>query len=194
MKKKIIIIGAGGHSVSCLEIIEQNDDFNIIGIAGLKKEIGKSIGNYKVKYSDDDLTKLKKKCDWAVVAIGQIKDFKPRKKLFLKLKKIGFKIPKIISKNSYISDNCKIGEGSMIFNHVLINSKAEIGKNCIINSKALIEHNVKIGNNCHISTGAIVNGNVLIEDNCFIGSGSIIKQGIKIKKNSVIPMGKSVFK
>jgi len=194
MKKKIIIVGAGGHSVSSLEIIKQNKEFNIIGIVGTKSEIGKSIGNFKVKYCDNDLTRLRKKCRFAIITVGQIKDYKPRKQLYEKLEKLDFKIPKIFSKYSIISDNSKIGDGTMVFNHVVINSNSIIGNNCIINTKALVEHDVKIGNNCHISTGALVNGNVVIEDNCFVGSGCIIKQGIRIKKNSVIPMGKTIFK
>ena len=116
------------------------------------------------------------------MALGQIKNYKLRLKIFNKLKKLKFKIPIIESPNSYVSKNSKIGEGTMVFNGVIVNSNVKIGKNCIINSRALIEHDVKIGNNCHISTGSILNGNVEIGDNCFIGSGSILRNGIKIKK------------
>ena len=40
--KKLILIGAGGHAKSCLEIIRQNKNFKIIGFIDNKnKKIGK---------------------------------------------------------------------------------------------------------------------------------------------------------
>ena len=194
MPKKIIVVGGGGHTVSSLDIINQNKKFKIFGLVGKKKDLGNLVGNIRIKYEDKDLNKIRKKCSYAIVALGQIKNYKLRLKIFNKLKKLKFKIPIIESPNSYVSKNSKIGEGTMVFNGVIVNSNVKIGKNCIINSRALIEHDVKIGNNCHISTGSILNGNVEIGDNCFIGSGSILRNGIKIKKNSFIPMGSRIYK
>ena len=194
MKKKILVIGAGGHANSVIDILQQSKLYFIYKIVGTKKNLGKKIGKHIIQNTDKDLSKLRKKCSQAVIAIGQIKNYKTRKKIYDKLIKLKFKIPKIFSKNSYISKNSQIGIGTIIFNNVIINSKVKIGNNCIINNGALIEHNVNIGNNCHVSTGVILNGNVKVEDNCFIGSGSIIRENIKIKKNKVIPLGSKIFK
>ena len=194
MKKKILVIGAGGHANSVIDILEQSNSYIIYKIIGTKKDLGKKFGKYTIQNTDADLNKLRKNCSQAVIAIGQIKNYKIRKKIYDKLIKLKFKIPKIFSKNSYVSKTSQIGLGTVIFNNVIINSKVKIGNNCIINNGALIEHDVNIGNNCHISTGVILNGNVKVEDNCFIGSGSIIRDNIKIKKNKVVPLGSKIFK
>ena len=194
MKKKILVIGAGGHANSVIDILQQSNSYVIYKIIGAKKDLGKKFGKHIIQNTDADLNKLRKNCGQAVIAIGQIKNYKIRKKIYDKLIKLKFKIPKIFSKNSYVSKTSKIGLGTVIFNNVIINSKVKIGNNCIINNGALIEHDVNIGNNCHVSTGVILNGNVKIEDNCFIGSGSIIRENIKIKKNKVIPLGSKIFK
>ena len=194
MKKKILVIGAGGHANSVIDILQQSNSYIIYKIIGTKKDLGKKFGKYTIQNTDADLNKLRKNCSQAVIAIGQIKNYKIRKKIYDKLIKLKFKIPKIFSKNSYVSKTSQIGLGTVIFNNVIINSKVKIGNNCIINNGALIEHDVNIGNNCHISTGVILNGNVKIEDNCFIGSGSIIRENIKIKKNKVVPLGSKIFK
>lgn len=194
MPKKIIVIGGGGHTVSSLDIIYQNKEFKVFGLVGQKKDLGNLVGNIYVKYLDKDLSKIRKKCSYAIITLGQIKNYNLRLKIFNRLKKLKFKIPVIKSKNSYVSKNTEIGDGTMIFNGAVVNSNVKIGSNCIINSKALIEHDVKIGNNCHISTGSILNGNVEIADNCFVGSGSILREGIKIKKNSFIPMGSKIYR
>ena len=48
MKKEILLIGGGGHCKSCIDIIEQDESFKIIGIIDRKKLIGKSILGYKI--------------------------------------------------------------------------------------------------------------------------------------------------
>jgi len=194
MKKKIIIIGAGGHSRSLIELIINSKKYIIFGIVGTKSDLGKDICGIKVKYLEKDLVLLRKKCIYAAIGVGQIKNYEPRQKIFKKLKRLNFKIPMIKSKFSYISKNSIIGEGTTIFNGANINANVKIGKNCIINSNALIEHDVIVGNDCHISTGSILNGNVKIGNSCFVGSGSVIREGIVIKNKQIIPIGSIIKK
>ena len=158
MVKKIILIGAGTHSHSCVELIEKEKKFSVYGFIDIKKSKSNLIKKFRYLGSDKKMRVLRKKISHAIVSIGFIKDFLPRKKNFDKIKKLKFKIPKIISPISYVSKNAKIGCGTMVFHHVIVNSNVSIGENCIINNKALLEHDVKIGDNVHISTGCIVNG------------------------------------
>ena len=37
MKKKIIVIGSGGHAKSCMNIIEQQKNFEIFALVDIKK-------------------------------------------------------------------------------------------------------------------------------------------------------------
>lgn len=183
-KKQIILIGAGGHGVSVADVIEKEKKFKIYCFIDMKKN--KSLKKYKTLSSDKNLNKLKKKVNYAFIAIGQIKELFLREKLFKKLLKLKFKIPKIVSPLAYVSNNALIGAGTIVMHGAIINSKAKIGKNCIINTGAIIEHDVVIGDNCHISTGSIINGGAIIFSNSFIGSGSVIKQKIIIGKASFI--------
>ena len=48
MKKKIILIGAGGHAKSCIDLIETSTSFKISHVLGLKKELNKNILNYQI--------------------------------------------------------------------------------------------------------------------------------------------------
>ena len=42
MKKKIILIGAGGHAESCIDVIESTNKYEIIGLVA-KSELGKKV-------------------------------------------------------------------------------------------------------------------------------------------------------
>ena len=194
IKRDLIIVGAGGHALSCIDVIEQQNKFSIIGLVGLEKEIGLIVNGYKVIATDSDLPELAKKYPSALVSLGQIKTVDVRLNLFQKCVQVGFSMATVISPNAYVSPFAQIGEGSIIMHGVIINSSTKIGKNCIINSRALIEHGSVVGDNSHISTGVIVNGDVTIGKNCFIGSGTIIKESISIGSDCLIGMGQVIKK
>ena len=191
--KKIILIGGGGHALSCIDVIEQENKFKIVGIVDSKEKKGKIL-NYKVIGRDTDLKKIKKNVDYAFIAVGQIGLSNKRKNIFNKLKKIGYKIPIIISPKSVLSKNVKIKEGTIIHHGVVVNSGVTLGKNCIVNTNCLLEHGVIVGDHTHIATSAVINGDVRIGSSSFIGSGAIIRNSLNLGSKAFIPMGKLVIK
>ncbi len=72
---KIILIGGGGHALSCIDVIESRNDFKIAGII-LKDKKDKNKNNFNVLGYEKDLLKLRKKYKYAHIAVGQIKDYK----------------------------------------------------------------------------------------------------------------------
>jgi len=190
-KTEIILIGAGGHALSCIDVIEQEGKFKIAGLIGKKEELGLKICGYNIIGIDNDLPDLFKQYKFAHISIGQI-NTDIRNNIYSQITKIGFSMPTIISPNAYVSNHSDIGNGNIIMHGVIINAGVKIGDNCIINSKALIEHDVQIENGCHISTNSILNGNVKVGTGAFIGSSACIKNNISIGKNSIIGMGLSV--
>jgi sugar O-acyltransferase (sialic acid O-acetyltransferase NeuD family) len=190
--KEILLIGGGGHCKSVIDVIEQEGQFQIVGIIDKTELFGTNVLGYPVIGNDLDLKNLAKKYAYALITIGQIKSPNQRIKLFDLAKKAGFIIPSILSPRAYISKHAFIGDGTVVMHDALINAKATIGNNCIINSKALIEHDSVILEHCHISTNATINGGVVVESGCFIGSGVITKESITIGKNSFIKAGSLV--
>ncbi len=192
-KPSLILIGAGGHALSCIDVVEQEDKFEIAGLVGAREEIGNTLNGYKVIASDLELSELRKDYEYALVAIGQFKNANLRSRLFYSAFDFGFIMPTIISPYSYVSTNSKIGSGTIIMHGSIINSGVHIGQNCIINSKSLIEHGAMIHDHTHVSTGSIINGDVQIGEWSFVGSGAVVKQGIKLGRKTFIQMGQSVI-
>jgi sugar O-acyltransferase (sialic acid O-acetyltransferase NeuD family) len=186
---KILLIGAGGHARSCIDVLEEENQFEIAGLI----EKGESISNESLGYpvigTDNDLKVLRENYSYALITIGQIKSPNIRMSLFKLLKELDFIMPVIISPQAYVSKNAEIGEGSIIMHGAIVNANAKIGSNSIINNRALIEHDTTIGDNCHIATGAIINGGVTVGDETFVGSGVVTKQTISIWKNSIVGAG-----
>jgi sugar O-acyltransferase (sialic acid O-acetyltransferase NeuD family) len=180
MKEKIVLIGGGGHCHSVIDVIEQENKYEIIGIVDVKENIGKKVLNYEVIACDDDLETIFLSCKNAVITVGQIESNQIRVNIYNKLKLIGFNLPVIISPLAYVSKHSIIKEGTVIMHHSIINVNAKIGKNCIINTKALIEHDCIVENNCHVSTASVINGGVIVKENSFFGSNATSKQSIEI--------------
>ena len=191
--KNLIIFGAGGHAISCLDVINSTNKFKVKGY--ISKKENKNLSK-KIRWlGDDQYIKKIKKTDYAIIAFANIgkKNLVNRIRIYNKLKKQGCKLPVIKSTNSYISKKAKIDSGTIIMHGVVINSNVKIGKNCIVNSKSLIEHDTTVGDHCHISTGVIINGNCKILDETFLGSGSIILNNITSKKK-IISSGEIIKK
>lgn len=194
--QKIILIGAGGHAKSCIDVIESTKKYKIVGLIDNNKKIGEKVFNYKIIGNDNDLNQISKKYKnlHCHISIGTITNQGLREKIFSNLKKKKLIFPLIKSNKSIISKYAKIGEGTIIMHNVVVNAGSVIGKNCIINTKSLIEHDAIIDDHSQISTGTIINSTVRIGKKCFIGSNSVIKQTVKIRNNSFVNMGSVIFK
>ncbi|HZL12379.1 MAG TPA: acetyltransferase [Prolixibacteraceae bacterium] len=192
--KPIILVGGGGHCISCIDVIEQTGIYEIIGILDLPEKLGQKVLNYTVIGSDNELEQFMPDCLDFLITVGQIKSSALRTKLFYKVKKAGGNLPVVISPIAYVSKYANIQEGAIVMHHSLINAGAAVGKGCIINTKALIEHEAIIGNFCHISTAAVVNGQANIGDSCFIGSNTVIANNTNVTANTVIAAGSQVLR
>lgn len=176
IENEIILIGAGGHCRSVIDVIEQEGRYQILGLVDIEVNIGSRILGYEVIASDAQLPELITHCNNALVTVGHIQSNILRVKLFQQLKQLGYRLPTIVSPLAYVSRHATLEEGTVVMHHALINANAKIGCNCIINSKALVEHDVKVGDHCHISTASVLNGGVVVKDNTFFGSNATSRQ------------------
>lgn len=194
VKEDLLLIGAGGHAKACIDVIENQDRFRIIGLIGTIEEYGKSILGYEILGTDSELPKIRNRVKNAFIVVGQIKNNRIRKEIYDNLKSLRYELPTIFASSSYISKYAKIGEGSILMHQSVVNSGATIGVNSIINTRALVEHDCVVGNHCHIATASVLNGGVRLGDQAFIGSGAIVREGIQIGKGCLIGMGLKVLK
>jgi sugar O-acyltransferase (sialic acid O-acetyltransferase NeuD family) len=187
--KQLYLIGGGGHCRSCIDVIEQENKYKIMGIFDKIENIHSSILGYNIIGTDENIAQYVSPNNYFLITVGQIKTPKIRMDIFEKLKKINANLAIVVSPRAYVSKYANILEGTIILHDALVNANAQIGMNTIINTKSLIEHDAIIGNHCHISTGTVVNGGCKIEDETFIGSNTVLQEGIFVPTCSVISAG-----
>lgn len=186
MKEKLILIGGGGHAKACIDVIEQEDRFEIAGIIDVPEKIGVEVLGYKVMGTDEDLKSLAQDYGFFLVTIGQLETPSRRMACFERVKNVGAKLPVVTSPLAYVSKHARVGEGTIVMHQAVVNAGAEIGVNCIINTKALVEHDAVVRDHCHVSTNAVVNGGVVVGSRTFFGSNATSRQCITIPEDSFI--------
>ena len=193
-KPEIILVGAGGHARACIDVIELEGHYRIVGLVALPHEFDESYRGYDFIATDEDIPDLALDYNYAVVTVGQIKFPDIRVRLYEQLKEAGLILPVIVSPRAYVSRDATIGEGTFVMHDALINAGARIGVNCIINTKALVEHDAVVGGHCHVSTGAIVNGGAVISEKTFIGSNAMISNSIEVGDNQIVSGGETILR
>ncbi len=191
--RNLILIGGGGHCKACIDVIEETEQFNLVGVLDKPEFVGENVLGYSVLGSDDMIESLAQKNYEFLITVGQIRTHQIRQKLFSKLLECNASLATVISPRAYVSKHATIGQGTIVMHDALISVDAKVGQNCIINSKALVEHDVVIEDHCHISTAAVLNGGVNIKKGTFFGSNAVSKENSITSIEGFVKAG-SLFK
>jgi sugar O-acyltransferase (sialic acid O-acetyltransferase NeuD family) len=190
--KKLVLLGGGGHCKACIDVIEQEGKYEIMGILDTEDLVGHKLLDYEYIGTDTDIAKLSSEGYVFLITVGQIRSVAVRKKISSILIANNAELATIVSPRAYVSQHATVGKGSIIMHNVLVNASATVGNNCIINTKALIEHDAFIEDFCHISTAAVVNGGTIVKEGTFFGSNAVSKEYVETEKDAVIKAGSIV--
>ena len=184
--KKISIIGAGGHTRSLINILENKYEIDGIYDDSFDADNQEFINEYKLVGKIDAITNKKV----LVISTGYCEK---RQILYNKYKQ-QILSPNLIHSTSIIEKWTSLGKSNQIFANTCINSNVKMGNNNIINTGAIIEHETCIGNNNHISVKSVLCGSVRVGDQCFIGAGAVVIDRISICDNVTVGAGSIVIR
>jgi len=190
-KRKIVIVGTGGHARVILSILKALRSWDIAGLldreSAPREEL---IEGYKIIGSWRDIEAMRQRADHAVVAVG---DNKERKQLYSSLRNAKFNVPTLIHPSAYVDGSAEIGDGCVLCMGALVGANVAVGSNTIINSGAIVDHECRLESNVHIGPGARLAGRVTVGADTFVGMGVSIIDKAKIGKNVTIGAGSVVI-
>lgn len=194
-KEDLLIIGAGGHARSILDISIENNEYNIIGCIDATYPYRTNVDfmeDIKIVGNDSCLQQLYQDGVKNIfVAIGENK---LRNMLYDQVVQIGFTPVNIISKHARISERAILGKGICIMAGAVVNVNCNIEDNCIINTNCSIDHDCNIGKSVHIAPGCAISGYVKIGEQSHLGTGCIVIDRVSIGKKTYIGAGSVVVK
>ena len=192
-KKRLLLIGGGGHCHSVLDAVLQTGKYAEIGI--IDKDPKAACLGVQVVGRDEDLPMLLEN-GWssAFVTVGSIGDNSLRRRLHAMIKALGFSIPMVVDPSAELAEDVQLSRGVFVGKRAVINSGAVIGECTIINTGSIVEHDCVIGAHSHISPGSVLCGQVIVGNDSHVGAGSVVRQGIEIGERSTIGIGSVVVK
>lgn len=190
----LVIWGASGHARVVCDIVRLTGKY---AIAGFLDDInhdkhGTAFCDSIVLGGNEKLEMLlSKNIKHMLIGVG---DCNARMKISEHVFAMGFSLAKAIHPSSIISDDARIGEGTVVTVNAVVNPGAFIGNNVILNTASTIDHDCKIENGVHIGPGVHLGGNVFVDQATWIGIGSSIKDNVRIGKNTIIGAGSVVIR
>lgn len=182
--KDLIIIGAG--NVGGFIAFNQDlfsEKYNIVGFLDDDADkIGKQFYGYTVIGNINHIFSLSRE---VALVIG-IASPKVKMAIHEKLLDKGFSFPSFISKNAWLSNQVKVGEGVIIYPGVSINYETDVQDFVIINMNCAIGHNCLISKYCTLAPGVNFAGFTKLEEGADIGIGVSSKQNILVGTYSIV--------
>ena len=127
----IVLFGAGPHAQYCIDIIEKEKKYNIIGIIDINLKKGTDFYDYKVIGTDDQLKKLifEYNIFAGIITIG---DNWSRKYVYDNITNQihDFKFVNAIHPSTIIGKNVKMGHGIVTMAGCIINPNCDVGNFC----------------------------------------------------------------
>lgn len=195
MKRRMVLIGGGGHAKVVIDAVKSSKNYSIYGIVDPSLKPGGSVLDVKIIGGDDLLAGIfKKGITNAFIGIGSIGNCGIRKKIFNNLKDIGFRLPVIIHPNAIVASDVKLGEGTFIAAGAIVNCGTVIGRNAILNTASSVDHDCVLGDFVHVAPGATLSGCVKIGEETHIGTGAAVIQCLNIGIGCIVGAGATVRK
>lgn len=189
MGLEVVIIGAGGHARTLINILElrgykvngiYDDNFKedyrgeIIEGYSLLGGLDAMNGSEKViiaKGNCQDLEKLSLQFDSQLLSDNLI-----HPSALVETEHIGS--ANQLSAMSYVSKSASIGSSNLIYSHTSIEHEVELGNFNVVTVNVSLCGRAKIGNGCFFGAGSVVLPNLTICDRVILGAGAVVTQDI----------------
>jgi sugar O-acyltransferase (sialic acid O-acetyltransferase NeuD family) len=195
MKKNVVLIGGGSQANIVIDILEQAQEYSIVGVLDSKKEIHDSFKGYSILGRQESLPEVKEKLNvfGTIICIG---DNWLRAKVADQVQNL---CPEIVFVNAVhpsviIGKDVKMGDGNVIMAGVILNPDANIGNHCFISTKSSMEHNTVLGDYSSISAGVTTGGFMTLGKFSHIALGVTIFDRVHVGEHTVVGSGALVTK
>ena len=193
--ENILLFGGGLQASCCIDIIEKEGRYKIVGIVDSVHDIGTELFGYKVVGRQEQLKELipEYSVHSGIITIG---DNWSRKIVYDFIAKISpdFKFVNAIHPSTIIGKNVKLGVGVVVMAGCIINPDTTLGDFCFLATGAQIEHNCRMEDFSSVSVGSLTGGKVNIGQYSAITLGVTIMDRINIGKHTIVGSGSLVTK
>lgn len=196
MKKKIVIIGAGGFAREVFDVLEacnqEKPSYDVLGyIVDAQYGAQGTIVNERPILGD---------LDWLrehvhdVFAICGVATPHYRRRLVLRAKEMGCKFSTVVHPSAVLTRWVGMGEGIVITAGCILTNRIRLANHVHVNLDCTIGHDVILEDYVTLAPGVHVSGKVTFEEGCYIGTGANIVERIRVGAWSIIGAGSTIIR
>ena len=184
-----MVLGAGGHAKVIIEMLEEQEQFEIVGCVG--REPGGEVPGVAILGDDTLLPALySDSVRKAFVAIGEDR---ARRSAMQRAAAEGFELINAVSRHSVVSPRAPLGCGVAVMPGAVVNVMSRIADGAIVNTGATVDHECDIGRLAHVAPGANLAGGVTIGEGVFLGIGSRVLPRVSVGPWTTVGAGAVVI-
>jgi sugar O-acyltransferase (sialic acid O-acetyltransferase NeuD family) len=190
----ILLFGGGLQANICIDIIEKEHKYKIVGLVDSKAVIGSRLYGYEVVGRQENIVQLMNTYDVGagLITIGDNYSRKYVRDCIVSIAP-QFRFINAIHPTVSIGRNVKLGKGVVMMAGVIVNPDSIVGDFCFLNTGAQLEHNCIMEEFAQLSAGSITGGKVRIGKYSAITLGVTIIDRINIGENTVVGSGSLVL-
>jgi sugar O-acyltransferase (sialic acid O-acetyltransferase NeuD family) len=194
MAVNLIIIGAGGHARSTIDVIESGSEYQIECLYDPIGESERALFGYPVYPGSTSLPELirRRSCE-LFVAVG---DNFHRQRIHQELSSTieSARFATLLHQRASISPRASIGGGSVVMAGAVVNAGCTLDAGVIVNTNACVDHDCQIDSFASLAPGAVLGGNVHIGTRTSIGLGAKLIHNVSVSNDVVVGAGSLVLK
>ncbi|BEP66677.1 MULTISPECIES: acetyltransferase [unclassified Variovorax] len=190
MKKRLLIIGAGGHGRSVAEAVLLGRDYALTAfLDDAAKPLQHHLWGCPVWGTTAMLADSCDRVDAVIVAIG---NNTLREALQQKVKAHGVTLATVLHPAAMVSPSATVGEGSAVMAGAIVGTEAQLGEGVIVNCGAVVDHDCVVESFGHLGVNAGMAGGSVLGRSSWMPVGSMLAHGVKIPARRVLRAGEVV--
>ena len=188
--KKILVVGAGGHSRVVISTLEEIGIFNVVGVfdPNFNNQQEKILG-YTLLGPPSAISNYSPDEHSIALAIGSNSI---RRKVFEAFNMYDF--PNIIHPLACVSPSATLGKGNFVAPFAHIGPKAKLGSHNILNTFSNVEHESVIGDFCQLGPGSVICGRCCLHNDIFVGANATVIENLSLATSVIIGAGSVIIR
>jgi len=185
----LIIVGAGGHGRSVLELVRLAGTCRVLGFLDDLLPPGTEVMGVPVWGPTTDLARLLARGISAIhVAIGHNPT---RAALHAQAQAAGLQIATLVHPRACVAPSATLGAGCAVMALAVVGTEACLGNGVIVNVGAVVDHHARLGDHSHLGASATMAGSTSIGARAWLQAGSTIGYQVHLPDDSVLTTGTS---
>lgn len=184
MKRRLAILGAGGHGRVIADCAECLGWSHIVFFDDNPR--AQTPDPWELAGTGADLLARVTEFDGFIVGIGINRIRLERQHA---LEAAGGTPATLIHPAAPVSRHATVGGGSVVFAGAVVNAGARVGQACILNTGCGIDHDDRLADGVHVSPGAHLGGGVSVGEASWIGLGASVREGVSIGRDVRVGAG-----